>query len=324
MAVSLAGREARNTMSNWVPDPQAQQLFSRVVTRAFEEAREREEREQKTADAKLAARGTYLSGGNIVGRAERGQAAFREAGRRSIDEVIKAFGDIYGTIPPEAIAWIRDQLNLRFKSYAKGRAAAFGEDRLVRQLQVPTARFDREFNAVADGLIRDLEIALGPLELRGRLAAVATSQLPSAAPGPRQVDAFICHSSQDKEAVARPLADELRTRGFSVWLDEYELTVGKSVYAEIDRGLRSCRFGVVILSRSFFGRTWPQSELHALAALGASEGRNKILPVWHEVDHADVANFSPLLADVFAAKSNEGINRVVDQIAGALGSTVAG
>lgn len=209
-------------------------------------------------------------------------------------------------------------MTTRFRSYAKSRAASFGDDRLVRQLKVPTARFDREFNAVADGLIRDLEITLGPLELRGRLAAVAAGQLPSAAQGRREIDAFICHSSQDKETVARPLADELKMRGFSVWLDEYELTVGKSVYSEIDRGLRHSRYGVVILSPDFFARMWPQHELHALAALGAAEGRNKILPVWHEVDHSDVANFSPLLADVFAAKSSEGMARVVDQIAAAL------
>ena len=48
-------------------------------------------------------------------------------------------------------------------------------------MKVPTDRFAREFNAVADGLIRDLDITLGPLELRGRLAAVATGQLPRAA-----------------------------------------------------------------------------------------------------------------------------------------------
>jgi hypothetical protein len=305
-------------MSNSSPDPHLQQLFAQLVTRAFEEAREHEEREQKIADAQLAARGTYLSGANLVGRAERGQAAFRTGGRRSIEEVIKACGDVYGTIPPEIIAWVREQLSLRFKSYAQARSAAFGDDRLVRQLKIPTVRFEREFNAVANGLVRDLEIALGPLELRGRLAAVATGQLPSAASGPRLIDAFICHSGQDKATVARPLSDDLKARGFSVWLDEYELIVGKSVYAEIDRGLRSCRFGVVILSPGFFARTWPQNELHALAALGAAEGRSKILPVWHEVDHSDVANFSPLLADVFAAKTSEGLNKVVDQISAAL------
>lgn len=311
-------------MSDWSPDPQLEQLFSQLVTRAFEEAREQEEHERKIADAQLAARGTYRSGATVVGRAERGQAAFKTAGRRSIDEVIKTCGEVHGTIPPELIEWIREQFTLRFRSYAEARAAALRDDRLVREMNLPTDRFDREFNASASGLIRDLEIALGPLELRGRLAAVAGGRLPSLAQGPREVDAFICHANQDKSTVARPLADELRTRGFSVWLDEYELTVGKSVYAEIDRGLRNCRFGVVILSPSFFGRAWPQNELHALAALGASEGRNKILPVWHEVNHADVVNFSPLLADVIAAKSNAGISRVADQIAGTLGSAAAG
>lgn len=302
-------------MSDWSPDPQLEQLFSRVVTRAFEETREQEERERKVTDAQFAARGTFLSGANVVGRAERGQAAFKVAGRRSIEEVIQALGDVYGTIPPEAIAWVRAQLTLRFESYAKARASALDDDDLNRRLKIPTARFEREFHAVASGLIRDLEIALAPLELRGRLAALAAGKAPSAAPGPRHVDAFICHAGQDKAAVAQPIADALTARGFSVWLDEYELTVGKSVYAEIDSGLRRCRFGVVILSPSFFARAWPQNELHALAALGAVEGRNKILPVWHELDHSDVAQFSPLLADVFAARTSEGLNKVVDQIA---------
>jgi len=311
-------------MSSSQLDPQLQQLFTGLVTRAFEEAREHEVREQEAADAQLAARGAHVSGGNIAGRSERAQAAFRTAGRRSIDEVVKAFGDSYGTIPVEVIAWIREQLTARFRSHVKVRAAAAADDRLVSQMTVPTGRIELEFNAVAERLIRDLDITLGPLELRGRLATVAAGQLPSTAPGQREIDAFISHSSQDKESVARPLADELKRRGFSVWLDEFELTLGKSVYSEIDRGLRTSRYGVVILSPSFFARPWPQHELHALAALGAAEGRNKILPVWHDVDHAGVARFSPLLADVIAAKSSAGVSSVVDQIAEALGHRAAG
>jgi hypothetical protein len=37
---------------------------------------------------------------------------------------------------------------------------------------------------------------------------------------------FISHASEDKDAIARPLADELRRRGHSVWFDEYELVLG--------------------------------------------------------------------------------------------------
>ena len=42
-------------------------------------------------------------------------------------------------------------------------------------------------------------------------------------------DFFICHASEDKDAVARPLAEELQSRGFSVWYDEFELDVGDSL-----------------------------------------------------------------------------------------------
>jgi len=93
------------------------------------------------------------------------------------------------------------------------------------------------------------------------------------------VDAFISHVGEDTKSVAQPLADAVIARGFRVWLDQDELKIGDSVYASIDDGLRRSRFGVVIRSRHFFGKNWPQNELHALAALSAAEGSNKILPV---------------------------------------------
>src|SRR5262245_550630 len=112
-------------MSNWSPDPQVQELFSRLVSRAFDEAREHEQREQKIADAKRAHDGYYLTCGNIIDRADRGKAAFKTAGRRSVEEVIQTFSEGYGTLPLplELIAWIREQLTRRFTSYATARAS---------------------------------------------------------------------------------------------------------------------------------------------------------------------------------------------------------
>ena len=48
------------------------------------------------------------------------------------------------------------------------------------------------------------------------------------------------------------------------------------------------------------------------------EGRNKILPVWHGVTQGEVAGLSPLLAGVFAANTEAGIDAVVDQISATL------
>jgi len=76
---------------------------------------------------------------------------------------------------------------------------------------------------------------------------------------------FICHASEDKEEVARPLAQELRSRDFRVWIDEAEILIGDSLRRKIDEGLASSRFGIVILSPSFFAKEWPQLELDGLA-----------------------------------------------------------
>jgi AbiTii/TIR domain len=52
-------------------------------------------------------------------------------------------------------------------------------------------------------------------------------------------DLFISHASEDKDDVARPLADKFIELGLSVWYDEYTLTVGDSLRRSIDRGLAS-------------------------------------------------------------------------------------
>jgi len=61
-------------------------------------------------------------------------------------------------------------------------------------------------------------------------------------------DLFISHASEDKDDVARPLADKFIELGLKVWYDEYTLTVGDSLRRSIDRGLAGCRYGLVILS----------------------------------------------------------------------------
>jgi hypothetical protein len=86
--------------------------------------------------------------------------------------------------------------------------------------------------------------------------------------GPAERDFFISHASEDKPAAALPLAEALQTRGYSVWLDEFEFQVGDGLHQKIDEGLAASRYGVVILSHDFFRKHWPRSELDALATRG--------------------------------------------------------
>lgn len=129
---------------------------------------------------------------------------------------------------------------------------------------------------------------------------------------PAQIhDVFICHASEDKEDFVRPLAHALRERHLDVWYDEFVLHVGDSLRATIDRGLASCRFGVVVLSPSFFTKAWAQRELNGLVARETAEGRPVILPVWHGLGRDDILRHSPPLADAVAISSNAGLDHVV-------------
>lgn len=131
------------------------------------------------------------------------------------------------------------------------------------------------------------------------------------------LDFFVSHASEDKAEVARPLAAELVKRGFSVWFDETTLSMGDSLAGEIDRGLASCRFGIVILSRAFFSKSWPRRELDGLVTREVNEQVKRILPVWHEIDVAEVSSYSPTLAGKLSAKSRDGLDAVVDMIVAA-------
>jgi hypothetical protein len=131
---------------------------------------------------------------------------------------------------------------------------------------------------------------------------------------PEHRDVFISHASEDKDAIARPLAEELRRRGHSVWFDEYELVIGDSLRRKIDAGLAGSTTGVVILSHAFFSKPWPQLELDGFTARLTGGESNVIVPIWHGLTESDMLRYSPTLAGLLAARSDQGVSRIADEI----------
>ena len=126
-------------------------------------------------------------------------------------------------------------------------------------------------------------------------------------------DAFISHASEDKDSVARPLAESLIQHEYTIWFDEYNLVVGNSLRRSIEEAISTSRFGIVVLSPNFFAKEWTQRELDALTSVELASGRT-ILPVWHEVDIGKVREFSPSLADKVAISTKVGIDEVATTI----------
>ena len=132
-------------------------------------------------------------------------------------------------------------------------------------------------------------------------------------------DVFVSYASEDREAVAHPLAKELEHCGLAVWYDQTQLRVGDSIRREIDEGLIRARYGVVILSPSFFDKHYPEQELDGLAQR-EQDGAKVILPVWYNVAEEDVRQHSAWLAGRLAAKWEDGIAVVVEKLLDAITS----
>ena len=115
----------------------------------------------------------------------------------------------------------------------------------------------------------------------------------------QKYDVFISHSSEDKDEVARPLAEALQKLGLKVWYDEFTLKIGDSLRRSIDNGLANSQIGLVILSPSFVKKDWTNHELDGIITRSMNN-QQLLLPIWHRISKEEVINYSPSLADKLA------------------------
>jgi TIR domain len=110
----------------------------------------------------------------------------------------------------------------------------------------------------------------------------------------------------------------MRESGLSVWYGVFSLKLGDSLRKKIDEGLAKSRYGIVVLSKHFFSKEWPQNELDGLMSREIA-GTKVILPIWHNITAEEVRNNSPILAGRVAAKSEHGLEEVISEVREAMG-----
>lgn len=134
------------------------------------------------------------------------------------------------------------------------------------------------------------------------LSSIPSLVRPEPAPYERSTenyDVFISHASEDKDDVARPMAEALQSHGLKVWYDEFTLRIGDSLRRKIDEGLANSRVGLVILSPAFLGKGWTNHELDGIVTRSVT-GEQVLLPIWHKLSKQEVITYSPSLADKLA------------------------
>lgn len=124
-----------------------------------------------------------------------------------------------------------------------------------------------------------------------------------------KADFFISHASEDKDSLVRDLANNLMMNGALVFYDEYSIKLGDSLSDSINKGITNSNHAIIVLSKYFFEKGWTNAELQALFNKSIRE-QFKMLVVYHDIDHSQVALKYPLLADIKGIDSSVGVEKI--------------
>lgn len=155
-----------------------------------------------------------------------------------------------------------------------------------------------------DGVRYEVEVKRLP-DVRRVIAGLPSDQLYDAQPPANlpayvpkstgEFDAFLCHASEDKEAIVAPFAEAVRQAGMMPWLDKAEMGWGDNLVAKVQQGLARSKYVVVFLSDAFLKKPWPDTELKAALSMEI-EGRSLVLPILLGISHEDLQARCPLVS----------------------------
>lgn len=178
-----------------------------------------------------------------------------------------------------------------------------------KKLSDATLKLQKEESTQAKSLVKQQEKVYATYEKQiSELTKQVTEQSASAispenifnSDGTEEFDVFLSHAAEDKESFCDEFSDILQEKyGLKVWYDSISIKWGDSIRAEIDKGLKKSKFGVVILSRNYIKKYWTNYELEALFQI-ESNGGKVILPIWHDITKKEIQDFSPTLAGKLA------------------------
>lgn len=116
-----------------------------------------------------------------------------------------------------------------------------------------------------------------------------------------QTRVFLSHASEDKINVILPLINALQTSDIDFWVDSVAIKLGDSITQKINEGLRISEYFVIVLSKSFIGKSWPEKELNSILSMNIDTNHNRIIPVivGAEEDRKMIRNAYPLLHDIY-------------------------
>lgn len=100
-------------------------------------------------------------------------------------------------------------------------------------------------------------------------------------------DVFITYVIEDWKKVVLPLSHSLAQTGLSVGVNEFEVKGGRPLLDSLNDGLASCRYGILVLSKSMLLKRW-RNAVWESATERILSSKKPIFVIWHDVTESDV------------------------------------
>jgi hypothetical protein len=134
---------------------------------------------------------------------------------------------------------------------------------------------------------------------------------------------FLCHASEDKDAIVRRFHNFCKSKGINTWFDENEIRWGDRIIEKISYGLASSQFVVVFVSNTALKKHWVREELNAALSLGIQKERF-VLPILLGITNNELIEHHPVLSarrclsvpiyDPNIAVGDNELERLVDEL----------
>ncbi|HFH3420005.1 TIR domain-containing anti-phage reverse transcriptase [Pseudomonas aeruginosa] len=112
----------------------------------------------------------------------------------------------------------------------------------------------------------------------------------------KMYDVFLCHASEDKEEIVKPLYDELEKLGVHAFYDAKEISWGDSLVGTINKALLKSKFVIAVMTDNSVGKAWPQQEINSVLNGDISGGTKRLLPLIYG-DKDSILNNNFLMSD---------------------------
>lgn len=124
---------------------------------------------------------------------------------------------------------------------------------------------------------------------------------------------FLSHSSKDKD-FANCLYADLAEQGHTPWLDERNIKAGASIPAEIQKGLASADYVLVLLSPHSVASEWVRAEWEALFWEEMNTRKIKVIPLL--IEDCEIPPFLKVKKYIdFREDYAQGLSRLLQDIA---------